>query len=46
MVPSLSDLSDKTLSHGTGEEERERGYRAEKAAGFFPRSDLVAQGFT
>lgn len=44
MVPSFSDLSD--LSHGTGEEERERGYRAEKAAGFFPRSDLVAQGFT
>lgn len=25
---------------------RERGYRAEKAAGFFPRSDLGAQGFT
>lgn len=25
---------------------RERGHRAEKAVGFFPRSDLGTQGFT
>lgn len=44
--PHLFLISQTRPFHMVLGKRRERGHRAEKAAGFFPRSDLGTQGFT